>query len=151
VAELSGRLRDPKRRLADIRIALDDNVDRLRMSLAHLREVRRQEWVNLTVRLEHKNPRPWIGERLRYVGNLAKALRTARERQNEREKNRLRAATALLESFSPLAVLNRGYSITRRFPDGAILRHAEEYSIGQHVDICLSSGNLHARITDIFL
>jgi exodeoxyribonuclease VII large subunit len=149
VAELSGRLRDPKRRLTDIRITLDDNVDRLRMSLAHLREVRRQEWITLTVRLEHKNPRPWIGEKLRHVENQGKALRAAGERQNEQRKNRLRSATALLDSLSPLAVLCRGYSITRRLPDGVILRHAEAYSVGQEVDIRLGSGNLRAKITDI--
>jgi exodeoxyribonuclease VII large subunit len=149
VAELSGRLRDPKRRLADIRLALDDNVDRLRLSLAHLREVRRQEWINLTVRLEHRNPRTWIAERLRHVETLGKALRTAGERRNEQWKNQWRSATALLDSLSPLAVLNRGYSITRRLPDGVIIRHAEEYIVGQEVDIRLASGNLHAKITDI--
>jgi exodeoxyribonuclease VII large subunit len=121
------------------------------MTLAHLREVRRQEWVNLTVRLKHKNPRPWIAERLRHAKNLGKALRATRERQNEQWKNRLRSATALLDSLSPLAVLNRGYSITRRLSDGAILPHAEEYIIGQEVDIRLLSGNLHAKIIDILL
>ncbi|MEK6655385.1 MAG: exodeoxyribonuclease VII large subunit, partial [Thermodesulfobacteriota bacterium] len=51
LAGLSGRLRDPKRRLADIRIALDDNVERMRISFGHLRAVRRQEWLNLAALL----------------------------------------------------------------------------------------------------
>jgi exodeoxyribonuclease VII large subunit len=149
VAELSERLRDPKRRLNDIRIALDDNIDRMRMTLSHLREVRRQELINLIVRLEHRNPRSRIVQRFQDIDNLGKKLRAARERQDQQWKNRLRSSMALLDSLSPLSILNRGYSITRRLPDGLILRNASEVLTGQEVDIRLSAGNLHAKITDI--
>jgi exodeoxyribonuclease VII large subunit len=149
VKELSGRLRDPKRRLADGRIALDDHVDRMRMSLSHLREVRRQEWVNLTVRLEHRNPRPRIAERSHYLENLLKDLKGALEKQDEHLKNRLQSAVALLDSLSPLSVLNRGYSITRRLFDGLIIRKSEEVVAGQEVSIRLATGTVHARITDM--
>jgi exodeoxyribonuclease VII large subunit len=149
IAKLSERLRDPKRRLADIRIALDDNIDRMRMTLSHLREVRRQELINLIVRLEHRNPRSRIVQWFQDIDHLGKKLRAARERQDQQWKNRVRSSMSLLESLSPLSVLNRGYSITRRLPDGLILRDAREVSTGQEVDIRLSSGNLHAKITEI--
>jgi len=149
VLELSGRLKDPKRRLADIRIALDDNVDRLRTTLAHLREIRRKEWTHLVVRLEHQTPRSWIAEKLRHLENLGKILVAERARLSDQKRNRLRSLAALLDSLSPLAVLGRGYSITRRLPDGAILRRAGEYTVGQEIGIRLASGGLHARITDI--
>ncbi len=149
IANLSQRLRDPKRRLTDIRIALDDNVDRMRITLSHLRGVRRQELINLSVRLEHRNPRAWIVQKLLNIESLGKKLRAARERQDQRWKNRVRSSISLLDSLSPLSVLNRGYSITRRLPDGLILRDAREVSTGQEVDIRLSAGNLQATITDI--
>ena len=150
IAELSGRLRDPKRRLADIRIALDDRWDRLRAAMARLREARRQDRDSLVVRLGRQNPRSRIAERLRQVKNLAKSLQAAKERHIEQKKNRWRTATALLDSLSPLAVLSRGYSITRRLPDGAILRNSREYSVGQEVDIRLATGRLQATIDHIF-
>jgi exodeoxyribonuclease VII large subunit len=149
VKELSIRLKDPKRRLADGRIALDDHVDRMRMSLSHLREVRRQEWVNLTVRLEHRNPRLRIADINHHLENLLKDLRGAREKQEGHLKNRLQSATALLDSLSPLSVLNRGYSITRRFSDGLIIRRSGEVAAGQEVNIRLATGTLQAMITDI--
>ncbi len=149
IANLSERLRDPKRRLTDIRIALDDNVDRMRMTLSHLGEVRRQELINLIVRLEHQNPRARIVQWLEKIEGLGKKLRAARERQDQQWKNRVSSCIALLDSLSPLSILNRGYSITRRLPDGLILHDSSEVLTGQEVDIRLSAGNLQATITDI--
>ncbi|MCX5837117.1 MAG: exodeoxyribonuclease VII large subunit [Deltaproteobacteria bacterium] len=150
IADLQGRLRDPKRRLVDARIALDDQVERMRLSLAHLREVRRQAWNHLRIRLEHRNPRSRIGENREGAVGLAKALREAWEKQTALKKNRAHAAMAVLSSLSPLAVLGRGYSITRRMPDGLILRRAADAALGQEVDIRLAAGNLHAKIINLF-
>jgi len=150
LAGLSGRLRDPKRRLADIRIALDDNIERMRISLGHLRVVRRQEWLSLSARLEHLNPRLRIIAGRTLLGALGKALSAVREKQAEQRKSRVGSAIALLDSLSPLAVLRRGYTVTRRLPDGLILRRAEYVVAGQEVAILLAAGSLHAKITKIF-
>jgi exodeoxyribonuclease VII large subunit len=150
VAELAGRLRDPKRRLADIRITLDDAAERMRISLDHLRQVRRQEHINLAVRLEHRNPQLRIIETLTFIDNLDHKLRTAWERDAGQRRNRARSAMALLDSLSPLAVLNRGYSITRRLPDGLILRQAGSVRAGDRISVRLAAGSLHAHITETF-
>jgi exodeoxyribonuclease VII large subunit len=150
VTELAGRLRDPKRRLADIRIALDDAAERMRISLDHLRRVRRQEYVNLTVRLEHRNPRSRIAEGLTRVDTLEQKLRTAWEGEAGQRRNRLRSAMALINSLSPLACLNRGYSITQRLPDGLILRRVESVRVGDRIAVRLAAGSLQAHITEIF-
>ncbi|MHB9096583.1 MAG: exodeoxyribonuclease VII large subunit [Syntrophales bacterium] len=148
VAELAGRLRDPKRRLTDIRITLDDAVERMRISLDHVRKVYRQKCITMAVRLEHKNPRSRIAERRLFIEQLAKELRTAWERQAGGRSHRLASAMALIDSLSPLAVLNRGYSITRRLPDGRILRRAGDVHAGERIDVRLAAGSLRAVITE---
>ncbi|MHB8907989.1 MAG: exodeoxyribonuclease VII large subunit [Syntrophales bacterium] len=148
VAELAGRLRDPKRRLADIRMTLDDAVERMRISLDHVREVYRQKCITMAVRLEHKNPRSRITERRLFIEQLVKELRTAWERQAGARSHRLASAMALIDSLSPLAVLNRGYSITRRLPDGRILRRARDVTAGDRIDVRLAAGSLRAVITE---
>jgi exodeoxyribonuclease VII large subunit len=150
IAELAARLRVPKRRLTDIRIALDDLNERMRIALARLREVRRGELVNLSLRLEHQNPRSRIAGGRRELAALGRALGTAWEKQTAGRANRVRSKAALLDSLSPLAVLRRGYSITRRLTDGLILRRAESAAAGQEVSILLSEGSLHATITGTF-
>jgi exodeoxyribonuclease VII large subunit len=150
LAGLQERLQDPKRRLADIRIALDDSLDRMRMILDHLRAVRRQAWNHLTVRLEHLNPRSRIAAGCAALESLRRTLTAAWEKQRDQRKNRVSSSMALLDSLSPLSVLNRGYSITRRLPDGFILRRTGSVAVGGEVDIRLAAGHLQATITDIF-
>jgi len=149
IVSLSERLRDPKRRLAEIRIALDDNTDRMRMALSHLRKIRRQGLIHLRVRLEHRNPQTRIAQMNRDVESFRERLRTAMERLDQQWKNRVGSSMALLDSLSPFSILGRGYSITRRLPDGLILRAAEEVTTGQEVHIRLSVGSLRARVADI--
>jgi len=150
IAELAGRLRDPKRRLADLRIALDDAMDRMRISFDHVRQVRRQECATMAIRLEHRSPRLQILEKRRHIGQLGQKLAAAWEKTAGDKKNRMRSSAALLDSLSPLAVLNRGYSITRRLPDGLILRQSEDVRAGDRIAVRLAQGGLHARITETF-
>mgnify|MGYP001204866245 CR=1 FL=1 len=51
-----------------------------------------------------------------------------------------------LEAVSPLAVLARGYSITRRAGDRAPLTDAADVRPGEHVVTRLARGELHARV-----
>jgi exodeoxyribonuclease VII large subunit len=150
VLELAERLRDPKRRLADIRIALDDATERMRISLDHVREVYRQKCITMAVRLEHRDPRSRIAEWRLFMETLTKDLRMAWARQTGQRSNRLASAMALIDSLSPLAVLNRGYSIARRLPDGRIVRRAGDVQAGERIDVRLAAGSLHAVITETF-
>ncbi len=50
-----------------------------------------------------------------------------------------------LENMNPLTVLSRGYSITRN-ASGAILKKAKDAKTGDHVDIRLSEGSVHAVV-----
>jgi exodeoxyribonuclease VII large subunit len=150
ITDLQRRLRDPKRRLADARIALDDHLERIRFCLTRLRETGRQDWVHLNVRLEHQHPRLRVGENRLRVRGFGKALNGAWKNRAEWRKNRVQSAMALLSSLNPLSVLGRGYSITRRLPEGLILYRAGEAALGQEVDIRLAAGNLHAKIIKVF-
>jgi len=64
-------------------------------------------------------------------------------------RDQLRKNSAVLESLSPLAVLQRGYSITRSTASGMIVRQAEALSIGADVNVQLAKGNFKAKIEKI--
>ena len=58
----------------------------------------------------------------------------------------LASAAPRLHSLSPLAVLDRGYALVRRASDGAIVREANEVTVGETVSIRLARAVLEARV-----
>ena len=59
----------------------------------------------------------------------------------------LRTLAQRLNALSPLATLERGYSISRR-TDGAVLTSTEQVSIGDRVEIQLADGHLACRVEE---
>jgi exodeoxyribonuclease VII large subunit len=78
----------------------------------------------------------------RSAARLLLTMRGARERRAAA----LGALGARLDALSPLAVLARGYSVTRRLSDGVILRDAADARSGESIDVQLALGALRARI-----
>jgi len=67
-------------------------------------------------------------------------------RHCDRARSGLRAAVARLDSLSPLAVLGRGYSLTRA-RTGEFVRSASQVKTGDDVQVLLQQGSLEARVT----
>ena len=54
-----------------------------------------------------------------------------------------------LEALSPLAVLNRGYSITTKLPEGIIIRDAKILKVDDRVETRLGKGKFTSRVEEI--
>ncbi|MFN2412277.1 MAG: exodeoxyribonuclease VII large subunit, partial [Pyrinomonadaceae bacterium] len=64
-----------------------------------------------------------------------------------RKAKSLKLCTATLDALSPLAVLNRGFSITQN-EQGSILRSASDVSMGDNLKIRLAEGSLKAKVLE---
>jgi exodeoxyribonuclease VII large subunit len=62
-------------------------------------------------------------------------------------RRRLDHLTERLHGLSPLAILKRGYSITRTLPQRRTLRSSDETAAGEAVEIQLAHGFLRADVT----
>ena len=62
--------------------------------------------------------------------------------------NQMRSGAARLHDLSPMAVLGRGYSITRA-DGGIIVRSVGQVEIGSSIDVTLSDGHLACEVTGI--
>ena len=66
----------------------------------------------------------------------------------ERKRSELTKNTALLEAYSPLKVLSRGYCITFG-KNGAVLKSSKDVKIGENVTVKLENGEIGAKVEKI--
>jgi exodeoxyribonuclease VII large subunit len=82
-----------------------------------------------------------------HVDELAIQMQHRMERKTERDKQRLQRLESQLRMLNPLAVLGRGYSLTRR-PDGSVVRSAEGVKTGDTLVTQLADGKVVSKITE---
>jgi len=143
---LQARFKDPRRFLADYAIHVDDLRERLKRALAHRTEVIAGRLKPLNARLRGVDPRRRIREKGLLLAGLEKDLHGGWNHFFRDRRERLQNNAALLSSLNPLAVLSRGYSITRRLPEGTIVREAHQLTTDSQISIQLARGGVEARV-----
>jgi len=144
--DLSQRLVDPQKQIEDWRLRMDDYSCRLirymRM-LVNRQEERFQWWqdrfVNNSPARQFQNLKMLV-EQNKF--NLFKYM----NKFFDSKSATLRETTVQLETLSPVAILNRGYSITRALPDLNVVVDPKTVSIGQKIQVILAKGTLTCRI-----
>jgi exodeoxyribonuclease VII large subunit len=63
-------------------------------------------------------------------------------------RQQLRGGAERLQALSPLAVLERGYSIARRVDDGTVVRDAAALVVGDRLRVTFARGSARARVED---
>ena len=87
-------------------------------------------------------PLDLVRDRQRQLDELSQRLGGGIRRRLERARRELEASSAHLDALSPLKVLGRGYSVTRREATGEIVRRADEISVGDRIETLLAEGRL---------
>ncbi|OPY92252.1 MAG: Exodeoxyribonuclease 7 large subunit [Syntrophaceae bacterium PtaU1.Bin231] len=144
------RLRDPKRRIAEIRMDLDGSLERIRQLAGRCVETARRNLGEAGLRLRYRHPAGRIGEGRIALEQRKRNMVSEILRFVERNRNTADGLTALLQSLSPLAVLNRGYAIVRTVPGGRIVRRPADARCGEDVDMKLASGGLRATVKELY-
>jgi len=144
---LTGRrvLTDPARPLRDLERRVDDAARRLRhAAVAALRRASHRVDVG-TAGLRGQSPFARLASDRHRLERVDARLAGEITRTLVRSQHRLAAVTGRLDSLSPLAVLGRGYSLTRTSA-GDIVRDAARVVPGDAVDVLLARGRLECRV-----
>jgi exodeoxyribonuclease VII large subunit len=64
-------------------------------------------------------------------------------------RQRIEATAARLETLSPLNVLRRGYSLTRKESDQSVVRRADQVSPGERIVTLVEAGRLVSRVEEV--
>ncbi|MEE2939021.1 MAG: exodeoxyribonuclease VII large subunit, partial [Planctomycetota bacterium] len=84
------------------------------------------------------------------LGRASRDLVGAGDRRARSAEERLRPLARTLAAVSPHAVLERGYSITRR-ADGSVVGSAGDLTPGERLSTLLARGEVESEVTDIRL
>jgi len=128
VRDLETRLHDSvRRRLEQTRGYLDDlarrRIFRLPLERIHAEEQRLDDW--------------------------SERLRRSLKQRLDRAGNLLQSHAARLETLSPLNVLARGYSLTRREADRAVVRSPEQVQLGDRLVTTVQHGEIISRVEEV--
>lgn len=144
--ENAKRIRDPRRKIEDSSLKIDDLASRLNRILSdriHLERKNHQLWDD---RLQANNPVYTfinIKQKLDYIKtNLYKIF----EIYIKLNKIKIREITEKLQALSPVAILKRGYSITRTLPGKTVVRDSETVYLDQNLEIMVALGRLYCRV-----
>jgi len=146
---LRQRLADPRRRLSDQRMRLDDLSSRLTFTLqqARLRKMERFKLQQGSLLL--LQPGKQVDDYSRQATQLWRRLTVTAQKELRLSRQRMEGIMGKLFTLSPLAVLERGYSITRILPSQQIIRQAEDLKVNDRVNVKIHRGEFTARVEEI--
>ncbi len=139
-------VQDKETRVTQLRELLEQLIDTMHTSLGETSD--RLDRVVAQLRLLHP------------VNQLERLLARARELDAHavqstrfalhRLTQQVQGMAGQLEALSPLAVLARGYSITRTWPHGRVVKAASEVQAGDTLETLLARGRIQSTVSEIF-
>lgn len=141
-------LRDPRKAIEASLFRLDELEVRIRRGLFNTLRHQAQRLRHARESLRHRSP----VERLHRLGTRTQELTKRFELQAgfylRQKRNRLESLLTALDGLSPLAILSRGYSITRKLPEMRLIKKAQEVNPGMRVQVRLHQGELICRVEE---
>jgi exodeoxyribonuclease VII large subunit len=145
---LRARLTSPDALIRQHAQRLDDLWERARAAGRTRAERAHERWVTGHEKLLMLRPDRFNALQRRIASEHAGRLAPALRRHLEALRERLGTRAGLLESYSPLAVLRRGYGAVRH-ADGRPVRTTAEVQRGDALSVRLADGSLDAEVRDV--
>jgi exodeoxyribonuclease VII large subunit len=145
---VSTRIVHPRRRLQDLRMRLDDHATRI-TRLMHQQLVRCRERLDLRQHmLLQVSPAKTVGREKEWITDMQRVLVAQMDRIITNRRADTIRHSDMLDALNPMAILKRGYSITRSLPQRSIVRNARQVRVGQSLEIILGTGQLTVSVDE---
>lgn len=134
--------------IKDWRYEIEDFQERLSLALSEKLKSQKKNLENITNRLSPIKLASKLNERKTRLAVLNEQNHNAIQNVINSKDENLKIEMASLNALSPLAVLNRGFSIAEN-KSGEILRDTKKIKSGDEVKILLSRGKLKTKVLEV--
>ena len=145
-ATMNSRLKDPRRRLVDLRLRGDELVGRLAGGVRRNLDEKRTRLGNIERNLSYRAPLSRVDRLWDLLGERTGKLEIAMNDHLRLKRRSMEKSVDRLEAMSPLNILRRGYSIVRRIPSMEIVKDSRAVQRGDMIDVRLHQGELVCRV-----
>jgi exodeoxyribonuclease VII large subunit len=142
LSHLKKIFKEPGKRVEEYFLRLDDFANRLRLLTSWTLRRKGEQCLHLSESLLLRNPMQRAKTIRSSIWEARKRLEQNVKYSIEIQRQRVGGTLGKLDSLSPLSILRRGYSITRKLPSLQILRDASDVKEGNKVEVRLYEGIL---------
>jgi exodeoxyribonuclease VII large subunit len=134
--------KEPKKRIEEYFLRADDLINRIRLSASWVLRRRGEKCLHLSESLLVRNPMQRVKNLRLFVSEAKRRSGQSTRYSIEMKRQKVSGLLGKLDSLSPLSILQRGYSITRKLPTLQILRDTAHVNEGDKVEVKLFRGIL---------
>jgi len=142
------RLPDLSRRLVDLRLRLDDRADTLTRRFRRQQAVRRQDLQVVRSRLLLLSPRRALSAWRQRLDQTTPRLILSWQKAQETRRRHLDYCHNHLKKLDPMAILQRGYAVATRWPEGDVIRDATLVTTGAKIKVKVAKGSLGCEVIE---
>ncbi len=146
LSRVSKSLVDPKRKVQDLRLKIDDFTIRLTKIFFNRINQKREKYKLWKDLLYTNKPLGYIANLNEKLTNISDNLSTLNSIYLNNKRSLLRENRGRLYALNPTSILKRGYSITRTIPEAVVVKTAHSVSIGQNHEVMLAKGTLVVHV-----
>jgi exodeoxyribonuclease VII large subunit len=143
------RLRHPTARLADLRLRLDEQAQRLEFAVRQRLRSEGQMFLRLKDNLLYLSPSRRIRETRGLLDHYCHRLELFVAQVLQKKRQSFERSLTRLDGLSPLGILGRGYSITTTWPKGEIVLSTRQVRKDDTVNVRLHEGSLRCRVVRV--
>lgn len=103
-------------------------------------------WIHKHILQLH--PSRKLNEKMQLLDHYESRLAGLMMQKIQQQRTRLASAASKLDGISPLATLQRGYSITTK-QNGKLIHQSSQVKVGEMVKVCLQRGHLECEVAKI--
>ncbi len=109
-------------------------------------ELKTENINSLSRSLKYQGPENKINQYYQYIDEFSSRSNSRIKHLVELYKERVKKDSQRLDSLSPWAVIERGYSICRKIPGKEIIKRLEQVEVGAKIEVIISDGKILSKV-----